>query len=78
MLITKHAHTHTQLMLKLLSVLTRMYKISEPVCQIVLSKPLLESVHQPIAHLRGGADSHVPQSPATFLAIQNRIFVLTE
>ena len=55
-----------------------MYKISEFVCQIVLSKPLPEGVHQPIAHLRGGADSHVPQSLATLLAVQNRIFVLAE
>ncbi len=48
---------------------TRMYKISEPVCQIVLSKPYPESVHQPIPNLKGSADSHVSQSLATLLAI---------
>ncbi len=57
---------------------TRMYKIFEPVCQIILSKPLPESVHQPIPHLKRSADSYVHQSLAILLAIQNRIFVLTE
>ena len=58
--------------------LSFVYEAMQAVSKVLLSKTFLEHIHEPLPHLPGSSDAHLPQSTPPILAVEHRVTVLAE